>query len=248
MPATETAVVVALLFAPGFLMVRGYGRRRHRHVPERNVYAVSEALVASAIWLAFAWLVIRAFGEPLSEWGILPHDSGRLARHEAHAILLGFTLLVAPYGIGMLAALLVDKIGVSDDFRSIRKLLQKWGLLKTSTAWDQAWLSVFRRDESARVVIQLCDGSYIAGGYGKGGQVDLSPLPHKLYLPRIYAYAEAGFPGGVGELLQGGDLAQKYPPPAFQPVPEEGNAGVFVDGDQIRAVYVVLNSQAQQII
>jgi hypothetical protein len=242
MPATETAVVIALLFAPGFLMVRGYGRRRHRRVPERDVYAVSEALVASAIWLAFAWLVIRIFGEPLSEWGILPHDSERLAKHEVHAILLGFGLLVIPYWIGMLSALVVDKIGVSENFRPIRKLLRKWGLLKTSTAWDQAWLSVFRRDESARVVVQLCDGSYIAGGYGKGGQVDLSPLPHKLYLPRIYAYAEAGFPGGVGELLQGGNLANKYPPPLFQPVPDENSTGVFVDGDQIRALYVVLDS------
>jgi len=242
MPATETAVVIALLLAPGFLMVRGYGRRRHRRASERDVYAILEALVASAIWLAFAWLVIKRFGDPFHDWGILPHNAHVLGEHESQAILLAFALLVTPYGVGAVAALLVDQIGVAERCKTLRKALRKLGLLKTSSAWDHAWLSVFSNGGSARVVVELCDGSYIAGGYGKGGQADLSPLPHKLYLPRIYAYAEAGFPGGVGELLTEGDPGSKYPPPLFQPVSEENNTGVFVDGSQIRALYVVLNS------
>jgi hypothetical protein len=229
MPAgTQAAVAFALLIAPGFLMVRGYGHRRYRTTPERDVYAVAEAVAASAIWLAIAWAILLLMGDPVQTWGLVPWDPAVLAHHREQAVGLALAVIVLPYPIGAGFAALIDHLESTSDL--FLRIGQKLGLLRNPTAWDRAWLS-FDRLGPGEVHVRLKDGSMIRGSWGEGGQADLSPSSdHHLLLPAAYL-EEAG--------LTGQKVEDTGAAPKEVVIRAEGPSGVFIQGDEIAAVFFI---------
>jgi len=217
-PDTVVALAVFMLaIAPGFLAVRGYSRRRYRTVPDRDLYAVAQAVVVSAMWLALVWLILLKVGDPIRAWGLIPNDTGAIRSHQAAIVGLGFAVVTLPYGLGLTAAYLVDRLeGVRSEgaWRRIRRT----GLVRPPTAWDRAWLTFRRRQGAGQVVVRLKNGLVIRGGYGKRSQADLSPSPHQLFLESGFGYAEG----------EDGDAVE---------VEAEGSAGIFIEGSEIAAIY-----------
>lgn len=229
---SAAAVVFALLLAPGFLMVRGYRHRRYRTAPERDIYAVAEAVVASAIWVALVWLVLLVLGDPVKDWGMVPLEPETLEKHRAEALALMLAVIVVPYGVGAAFAAFVDRLErESAWFFNVGRRL---GFLRNPTAWDRSWLS-FDREGPGEVRVRLKDGSMIRGSWGRGAQVDLSPSPsHHLLLAQGYL-EEAGPRGSSVE----------HPPVAAPDVVirADGPEGVFIAGEEISTVFFKRTSE-----
>jgi hypothetical protein len=215
----RTASLLLLLVAPGFLAIRGYSRRRyHAPPPERDIYALAQAVIVSAIWIAVAWVLLLLAGDPLAAWGVFPHHPKLLDHHRVDIVLLGLLVATLPYWLGAIAAGVVDRIAGKP--RSVPFRVLRWtGLLQTPTAWDRAWAGYTASQGAGEVVVRLKGGHMVRGGYGKRAQVDLSPSPPQLYLESGYGYTEG--PDG-GEHVQ---------PGAY------GEQGVFIQGSEIEAVY-----------
>jgi hypothetical protein len=238
-PLTAIGALIALLIAPGFLLIRGYERRRYRHQPDRDIYAVAEAIVASAIWLGLSWVVLlRIFGDPLSDVGLFPVDEKRLEDHPLGVVSLGLAVILLPYGVGVGGAAVGNALSRTTrrPFSWLRWTLWKLGFFKIPNAWDRAWAQL-ERHGAGHVVIKMKDGSFVVGGYGKQSRIDVSPLPTRtIFLPKGHAHAGPAFAGGPGMLLNlEQNREQLLADPAFQPVTDE--VGVVVDGDEIAAVF-----------
>src|SRR4051812_14953713 len=93
-------------------MVSGYSRRRFHRPPVRDLYALAQAVIASAIWLAVVWLVLLAVGDPLRQWGLVPLATKELANHRSDVVWLGLAVAILPYGLGALAATAVDWLSI----------------------------------------------------------------------------------------------------------------------------------------
>lgn len=209
--------VFILAIAPGFLAVRGYSRRRYRSLPDRDLYALAQAIVISAIWLSGVWLLLLLLGDPIERWGIMPSSSVVRQEHRADIVLVGLLVMLLPYGIGMTAAAVVDKLeGTKSD--AIWKWVRRTGLVRPPTAWDRAWLRFIRQQGSGQVIVRLKSGLVVRGGYGRHSSADLSPSPHQLFLESGYAYTE----GDDGETVE---------------VEAVGRAGIFIEGSEIVAIY-----------
>lgn len=217
-PDTFAAVAIfSLAIAPGFLAIRGYSRRRYRTTPDRDLYAVAQAIVVSAVWLGVAWLALLGAGDPAKDWGLIPHDGMILEAHKADVVILGLAVLTLPYGFGVIAAWLVNKLeGVRGE--KAWRFIRMTGLVRPPTAWDRAWLTFNRHQGAGQVVVRLKNGLVVRGGYGKSSQADLSPSPHQLFLESGFGYAE----GEEGELVA---------------MEAEGSAGIFIEGSEILAIY-----------
>jgi hypothetical protein len=207
-------------------MVRGYGHRRYRTAPDRDVYAVAEAVVASALWVAIVWLATILMGDPVKGWGLVPLKPGELGDHRAGVLGLVFGVIAAPYGVGAAAAALVDRL--EQDSPRFVKFGRKLGFLRNPTAWDRAWLG-FAQDGPGRVSVRLKDGSLIKGTWAEGGQVDLSPSPYH-HLLIVDGYLEEAGTAQSSVEDSGVEDAQVI-------VRAEANFGVFVQGDEIAAVF-----------
>jgi hypothetical protein len=232
--AVRTTAAFVLLIAPGFLMVSGYSRRRFHRPPVRDLYALAQAVIASAIWLAMVWLVLLALGDPLKKWGLVPLDTDELAHHRSDIVLLGLAVAILPYAVGALGATLVDWLSIDRSelsgqeagtaFRFVRRLgvlrVAKWArLLQHPTAWDRAWSRYTARQGAGKVVVRMKDGLLIKGAYGTGAQVDLSPSPPQLFLTQGYGYVEGE---GDEERVEIGAW---------------GPEGVFIQVAEIEAIY-----------
>jgi hypothetical protein len=245
MPGTAAAALFALLLAPGFLVVRGYGRRHGgRLVHDRDLFAVVEAVVASAFWLAFVWLLQSLFGNPVKDWGILPFKTDKLEDNGSKAVLLGLVVVMVPYGIGVAAAVFSDWVRTrprgsgnkaSLPYR-LRRLAIRYGFLESPTAWDQAWTRFETRGGTGKVVIRMRDGSLVEGAWGRGARVDLSPLAHQVYLVAGYEAAAGTSPAAA----ESKDAASTRQLATF------GSAGVFIDGADISAIFFQEDHVGQQ--
>jgi hypothetical protein len=239
-PATAIGALIALLLAPGFLLVRGYERRRLHTPPDRDIYALAEAIVASAIWLGLAWLVVtKIFDVNLRRIGILPADQAVLGRHPIEVIGLALAVVLVPYPLGVLAAWVADRIDGSRTPRVVRfkRRARRFGFFAVPTAWDEMWTRA-QNAGRAHVVLKLKDGSYVVGGYGRPGRADVSPAATRgVYLSRAHAQVDPSFSGGLSLLL---NLDENYEAvlkdPGFHPIVDE--VGVFVDGDEVLAAFV----------
>jgi Family of unknown function (DUF6338) len=222
----EAAIVFALLIAPGFLMVRGYGHRRYRTVPERDIYAVAEAVVASAIWVALVWLLLLLFGDPVRDWGLIPLDTETLEEHRLQALVLTLAVIVLPYGVGAAFAAIVDSL--ERESTLFFGLGRRLGFLRNPTAWDRAWLA-FDREGPGEVRVRLKDGSLVRGSWGRGAQADLSPSPtHHLLLAQGYLEEAGPSRSSVEpETATSADVV----------IRADGREGVFIQGEEISAVF-----------
>jgi hypothetical protein len=103
MPSSlEAAIVFALVIAPGFLLVRGYARRRTRSIPERDLYALAQAVIASIVWLGVAFFILQAW---LDDWGLIPRNDAILEKNQTAVTLSLLGIVLLPYPLGWLAAL-----------------------------------------------------------------------------------------------------------------------------------------------
>lgn len=196
--------------------MRGYSRRRFRTVPDRDLYAVAGAVVASAMWLAVVWLLLLEVGNPVEDWGLVPLDDATLEKHPADVVWLGLAVIFIPYVLGIAAAAAVDALS---DVRQPRVwgFLRRTGFFKPPTAWDRAWLRFLRQQGSGEVIVRLSSGSVIRGGFGDRSQADLSPNAKDLYLESCYELkfdpngnAVVGLVGERGVYLSGTEIDEIY--------------------------------------
>lgn len=226
-------------------MVRGYARRRLRTSPDRDVYAVAEAVVASAIWLAFVWLVLYALGDLLSDWGVLPYRADVFEQHRVETVATGLAVVLIPYAVGAGAAVFADWVGAAakkeDGSKSIayrlRRLARRLGLLRPAAVWDHAW-STFQRRGAGEVVIRMRGGSLIRGGWTRGARVDLSPAPRQIYLTSGYELVDT-------QVIEGPTGAGAEEFKTRREEATDGTEGVFIDGAEIVAVFFKEASNAE---
>ena len=218
MPDSVPALLVFLLaVVPGFLGIRGYSRRRSRSVPDRDLYALAGAIVLSAIWLGVVWLVLLAFGDPLSRWGLSPYNAKRLQGHRADAVWLGLAVIFVPFILGALIAGLLDRLSMVKSKTTWRHL-RATGLFRAPSAWDRAWSRFAREQGAGEVLVHLANGLMIRGAFGEHSQVDLSPSPPGLYLEEGFAYRTSA----DGQVVS---------------LEASTTRGVYLDGSEILAIY-----------
>jgi hypothetical protein len=239
--AVRTTSLFVLLIAPGFLMVSGYSRRRFHRPPLRDLYALAQAVIASAVWLALVWLFLLAIGDPLKRWGVVPFHAGKLEHHRSDIVWLGLAVAVLPYLVGAAGAMIVDWLSIDRSALSgqqsgpVFQLVKRMGVLKVAkaarllkhpTAWDRAWSRYVARQGAGQVVVRMKDGLMIKGGYGTGAQVDLSPSAPQLFLTSGYGYVE------------GPDGDERVEIGAYGP------EGVFIQVAEIEAIYFGTRGEA----
>jgi len=221
-PSTfQAALVFALLISPGFVLVQGYRRGRTYTVPDRDLYALAQAVVASLGWLAVVWLLLLLFGDPILRWGLAPQNDSLLERHRGELALLLLGIEFVPFVLGLAAGSTVNTLQRSERARS---LLGWTGIFEPPTAWDQAWNEAASRakmsspQQSIDVSVRLKGGGIVEGRYGSASRADLSPRPtHQLFLETAYGLDDSETPA---TLLGDGTIG-----------------GVFIDASEIAAIY-----------
>jgi hypothetical protein len=177
----------------------------------------------SAIWLGAVWLASVHFGNPLSDWGLVPFDGDTVEQNRVAAGCFGLGVICAPYLVGLLAALAMDRLeGLSRSKRAWGKrgwtVVRRTGFFKPPTAWDRAWLHFTREGPVGEVLVQMEDGLLVRGGFGGRSQADLSPNPPSLFLESGYGYRIDA--NGKPTEIEG-----------------FGSTGVYLPGDNINAIY-----------
>jgi hypothetical protein len=216
-PSTfQAALIFALLISPGYVLIQGYRRGRSYSIPDRDLYVLAQAVVASLGWVAAIWFLQSLAGNPISHWGVVPQDNLLLSRHQAGIALLVLGVEFAPFPLGLTAGLVVDALQSND---SVRAGLHWTGLFEPPTAWEHAWNEAARRAENSGqgwfdISIRLKSGAVITGRYGAKSRADLSPHPaHQIFLETAYG------PDGEG-------------------ASEDGTiGGVFIDASEIATIY-----------
>lgn len=97
------ATVFALLIVPGYSFLAGYRLGRSHTRPERDLYAVAEAVIASIVILSLAWLWV----EDLLRWV----GEGTLSDHSGGVVLLLLGLIGGPFAIGRILAAAITWAG-----------------------------------------------------------------------------------------------------------------------------------------
>lgn len=227
----DSAIVFALVIAPGYMFVRGFSLGRAHIPPARDLYILAEAVVASVVWLAAFYLANRGL---LERYGLLPVDEAVM---EAHTLEIGRLLLVivlAPYVVGRVAGTAARVGGraaaqgvkwvlenVPGDLpgwgglwrRGVRRLAKAVGespLLRPPTSWDRAWATA--RDDASIATVHLKDGGMVRGSLAS---VDVSPLPRQVVLANGQGFDEEGVPiplalGPNGVYLEGAEIKAVY--------------------------------------
>lgn len=222
MPATfQAALILALFIAPGYVLIQGYRQGRTYSPPDKDLYVLAQAVVASLGWLAVAGLVLSLFGDPMRNWGLMPQNTRLLEQHVRAVTLLVLAIEFAPFALGVATGSVVNAL---QGVQRAHALLNWTGIFEPPTAWEQAWSKAAARAKSTSdkepiaVRVHLKGGEIVEGLYGGDSRADLSPRPgHHLYLETAYGLE-------VGE--------------AMAAKPEDGTiGGVFIDGSEIATIY-----------
>ncbi len=196
MPSTLQALLVfALFIVPGFLLRTAYVRTRAHGAASTALYALAEAVVASAFLIAALWWWQ---GEDIVEWA----RDGKLADHSTELYAHALVLLLAPYPLGLMAGWVMttwlgglqrtreffegSETQPNNGGERVFALLDRSGLLNPPTIWDYVWNVQLREEQSVSVRIGMKSGAEIVGEFGPGSWVGLSPEPRQLYLSREY--------------------------------------------------------------
>jgi hypothetical protein len=221
-PSTlQAAVIFALLISPGYVLLQGYRRARSYSVPDRDLYVLAQAVVASLAWLASIWFVLSVIGDPLAHWGLLPRDSHLLASHQAGVALLVLSVELVPFLVGLLAGSALNRL---QGVERARGLLGWTGIFEPPTAWEQAWNEAAARVDpggglqAIDVSVRLKGGGLVRGRYGSSSRADLSPRPsHQIFLETAYGLDDSEVPARV--------------------VGDGTIGGVFIDASEIATIY-----------
>lgn len=228
MPGTlEAAIVFTLVIAPGYLFVRGFSVGRTRTPPDRDLYVLAEAVVASVVWLAIAYLLVHA---RLRTLGLLPRRDAQLQAHGAAVVWLLLGVVLLPYLLGRVGGWLQRTFAqrlangtawIEEHVRpeqgrlaslllTVTAAVGRWQMLRPPTAWDRAWTE--QRARSGPVTLHLQDGLIVRGSVER---VDTSPLQHQVVLSEGAGFDKDGTPL---------ELAS-------------GPGGVYIESTEIRAVF-----------
>lgn len=222
MPATlQAALIVSLFIAPGYLLLQGYAKSRAFTPPDKDLYVLAQAVVASLGWLAIVALCLSALGDPATHWGLLPPNRNRLEHHIGPIALSVMGVEFVPFALGLTAGYVVNAL---QRVELARPLLEWTGIYERPTAWEHAWMEAASRvsfsadSPSIDVSVRLKGGGVIEGRYGSGSRVDLAPRPtRQIYLETAYGIDDSENPA---KLLGDGTIG-----------------GVFIDASEIAAIY-----------
>ena len=223
MPASLIGLTIfAFGIAPGFLFVRAYTTRRVHTPPERDLYAVAQAVVASLIWLGVVWLFLLWLGDPVTQWGLLPYAPERLAQHRSETALVGLVIVTTPYFLGIGAAWLVawlEDLGITSRIGP--------------TTWDDAlrtsgYTAQVLQGVPLDLTIRLKSGVTIFGRLGPRGRGDLSPR----------AYRDVFLDTGFAVLDPERSDAGWTPPLVILEATDADTGGIFVKGSEIEAIAI----------
>jgi hypothetical protein len=191
----EAAIVFSLLIVPGYQLVRGYAVARGADAPDKDLYVLAQAIVASLGWLAFTWIVV----EDLLRWV----DGDEVSDHLLESYLIVPLVVGLPYFAGRLAGLLVVAVMRPDNPRGpdwFPWVLRALGLASRDTTWDRVWLRVKRQGRGV-VTVSLDNGSSIVGQFAGDSEVATSPAEPAVFFERAYEIGEDGalltYEGGV---------------------------------------------------
>jgi hypothetical protein len=218
--AADAALVVALLVSPGFMLLQGYRRGRAYTVPDRDLYVLAQAVVASLGWLALVWLVLLFVGDPVKNWGLLPTNNDLLERHRGVIALLVLGVELVPFALGLLAGFLAN---IVQAIAWARAAFSWTGFFEPPTAWEYAWGEAASRAERSgsgwiAVSVRLKSGAIVEGRYGAQSRADLSPRPHHhVFIETAYGLDDAQTPT---KQLGDGTIG-----------------GVFIDASEIATIY-----------
>jgi Family of unknown function (DUF6338) len=182
----EAGVLFSVLIAPGFLLLRGYTRRRTHLEPARDLYALGQAVVGSLLLLAAVWVGLSVFGK-----NDLLRDlrAGNVGGHETAVFWMLVGLLLVPYPLGGVVAALTDSIGRRPG-RFPGRYMGWTGLFDVPTSWDAIWLKA-KQNPWALISIEFRDGTNVFGVWAEGSQVDLSPKDDRhVFLSEEYRYLD----------------------------------------------------------
>lgn len=222
MPETiNTALAISLFVAPGYVLIQGYRQGRSWTPPDKDLYVLAQAVVASVGWLALVAVTLSIVGQPLKHWGVLPQNPAELEKHIPAVALLVLGIEFVPFVLGVAWGLVVNSL---QRIERAHFLLRWTGIFEPPTAWEQAWSEAVARSEGAPgqqsidVRVLLKSGGVIEGRYGSASRADLSPRrTHQIYLETGYGLDDRSDPP---RLLGDGTIG-----------------GVFIDASEIATVY-----------
>lgn len=191
----DAALTFALLVVPGYQLVRGYAVVRGAGPPDRDLYVVAQAVVASLAWLAVTWPAVQA----LVRWIV----DDEVSDHAVAAIGVAPLVVGVPHLIGRAAGALVGlitRIGRPWGPRWLAVTIKVVGLTGQPSTWDRTW-SKLMQGGGGLVTLALDDNHSIVGQFGPDSFVATSPAPPAVYFERAYEISESGrvirYPGGA---------------------------------------------------
>jgi hypothetical protein len=199
---TNTSAVTAFLLAvvPGFVATTVWARARTWKGPSGDLRTVLQALSLS--------LVVQVIVSPLTIAWIWPVRTHLDRYPERVATWLVVTVLVLPFALGLVGALLTDTL-----IRRSQKSLTGWARLVSRfwpaplppSIWD--WLLTTSPPNSSFLVLEFNDGRRVGGTFEKGSIAITSPDTHGLFLNVEWVLDEDGnlvepIPGSTGTMIR----------------------------------------------
>jgi Family of unknown function (DUF6338) len=175
----QAAVVFAVLIVPGLLITRAYRRTRAHTLPDRDLYALAQAVTVSLAWLPVVWVI---GGHTVLDW-VGAHAADK---HQGAILTIVAVNLLVSMVAGLIAGKLVDLVASWD--WALRAL--GWtGLFAPPTAWEAAWFYASQANWAA-VEISLRSGERFNVLYDKASTVGVSPAPRRAFFNMEYRYGD----------------------------------------------------------
>lgn len=195
MPLTfEAGVLFSVLIAPGFLLVRGYAQRRTRVGPDRDLYALAQAIVGSLFLLGVVWLGLTLFGQ---DDLLRALRNGQVEGRETTVFWMVVGLLAVPYPLGWVAGEIMDRIGKKPN-SPLGSRLRWTKLFDPPTSWDAIWLKVAEH-RWALISVEFRDGTSVIGMLAQHSKVDLAPEKNR----RVFFEEEYRYVNGIAQKVNG---------------------------------------------
>jgi hypothetical protein len=113
--SVEAITIFALLIVPGYSFLTGYRLGRSHTRPDRDLYAIAEAVIVSVVILALGWFRVEDF------LGWIDDDT--LSDHAGGALVLLLALIVLPFLAARMLAVLALWIGEQERAEPLLKFL-----------------------------------------------------------------------------------------------------------------------------
>ncbi|HYP56293.1 MAG TPA: DUF6338 family protein [Solirubrobacterales bacterium] len=176
----DAALVFALLIVPGYQLVRGYAVASGADAPDRDLYVLAQAVVASLVWLALTWPAVRN----LLIW--VGEDA--LGDHLLCVYLIAPLVVGLPYLVGSVGGSAVKKLAAPRGAKgptAVLRFLSAVGIVGRGTSWDRVWLGAIKAGRAVATV-DLVNGKSIVGQFASNSFVAASPAAPAVFFERAY--------------------------------------------------------------